>query len=217
MLRKFLAMTFLLMMLAANCSAAINFQEPVEIGSVSTAGGDGIKISGATDINATTDNRGNYIAGTATFGKLYLHFDAIELAQKAQAAISSADMKKIYNEVSFFGSSDVENSVPYFVFEGLTKIYRIDNNAGLSLYLLATETGGGGSMTVIGERGGKWVKYFNTREGKKKFGIAPNFYLTDFYTDGDEIIFSYSPDNTNFHELHYRWDSATQRFAVEKI
>lgn len=210
-------MTFLLMMLSANCSAVINFQEPVEVGSVSTGGGNGIKISGATDINATTDNRGNYFAGTATFGELYLHFDAMKLAQKAQAAKSSADMMKIYDEVSFFGSSDVANSVPYFVFEGITKIYRIDNNAGLTLYLLAMETGGGGSMTVIGERGGKWLKYFNTRDDKKKFDIAPNFYLTDFYTDGDEIIFRYSPDNTNVRELHYRWDSATQRFAVEKI
>ena len=215
MLKKFFAATLLLMTVCANC-AAMNFSEPVAVGTVSVAGGEGaLEIFGATEIDATTDNRGNYVAGTATFGGLYLHFDGVALAEKSRVATTSADMLKIYDEVSFFGGRDVKNSVPYFVFEGATKIYRLGNDAGLELYLLATETGGGGSVSVVGLRGGKWVRYFNTRDARKVYGIAPNFHMTDFSAAGDEIIFAYRMEQTNIRrELRYRWDAAAQWFAV---
>ena len=215
MLKKFFAATFVLLMMSANCFA-MNFSQPVNIGAVSTAGNeDAVTINGATKIDATTDNRGNYVTGTATFGGLYLHFDGAALAEKLRGATESTDFAAIYDSVSFFGGSDVKNSVPYYVFEGSTGIFRIDNDAGLELYLLTTETGGGGSMTVIGLRGGKWVKYFTTSDARKTYGIDYNFHLTNLHTAGDEIIFTYQLEQADtYRELHYRWDSAAQWFSV---
>ena len=215
MLKKFFAATILLLTLSANCFA-MNFSQPVNIGSVSTAGNeDAITINRATKIDATTDSRGNYVTGTATFGGLYLHFDGATLAEKIRASNELTNFAEIYDSVSFFGGSDVNNSVPYYVFEGSTGIFRIDNDAGLELYLLATDTGGGGSMTVIGLRGDKWVKYFTTNDACKTYGINYNFHLTNLHTAGDEIIFTYKLEQTDiYRELHYRWDSAAQWFGV---
>lgn len=215
MLKKFFATTFLLLIMSANC-AAMNFSQPVHIGTVSTAGNEyAIEIDGATKIDATLNNRGDYVTGTAIFGGLYLHFDGAALAEKIRSATESTDFTAIYNSVSFFGGNDAKNSVPYYVFEGSTGISRIDNDAGLELYLLATETGGGGSMSVIGLRGDKWVKFFTTRDACKTYGIDYNFYLTNLHTAGDEIIFTYRRAQTDtYRELHYRWDSSAQWFNV---
>ncbi len=216
MLKKFFATMLFVLTVAANCSA-MTFQSPVEIGSVSIAGGESaIKIFGATNINATQSSRPDtYVKGTANFGELYLHFDGEAFNRKMQQANSSADMMRIYDEVSFFGGRDVKNSVPIFVFEGVTTISRIANDAGLKLYLLATETGGGGSMTVIGERGGKWVKFFNTSETLKTYNVGRNFYMTNLRVAGDEIIFGYrSQQSDDYRELQYKWDAVAQWFGV---
>lgn len=214
MLKKFFALTILFLMTSASC-LAMTFQNPAEIGSVSAGGGDKLKIDGATEIHATPASRPNtYIKGVATFGEIYLYFDCAALSDKVKFANTSADMLKIYNETSFFGSSDAKNTVPHFVYEGLTKIYRIANDGGIKLYLLATETGGGGSMEVIGTNyDGTWVKYFNTRDGKKIFGLGYDFYFNSFRVAGDTIIFRYAQDN-NVRELCYKWNSSTQRFDV---
>ena len=214
MLKKFFAATILLLMMSANC-AAMNFSKPYPIGTVSNAGNeDALRISGANKIDATLDNRGNYVTGTANFDGLYLHFDGAALVEKLRGTDESTDFGAIYNSVSFFGGSDVKNSVPYYVFEGSTGIFRIDNDAGLALYLLATETGGGGSMTVIGLRGGKWVKFFTTSDACKVYGISYDFHLTNLSAAGDEIIFTYRSEAGTYRELHYRWDSAAQWFSV---
>lgn len=214
MLKKFFSATILLLMMAANCSA-MTLQTPAEIGSVSIAGDNGIKISGATNINATSGSEpGSCVKGTATFGELWLHFDGDRLNQLLTQSPDS-DMMKIYNEVSFFGSSDVKNSVPFFVFEGLTKIYRLGNDAGLTMYLLSTETGDNGSDAVIGEHGGKWVKYFDTSDAKKNYGLR-NFFKTDCRVAGNKIIFRYKAQQSDtYREIHYTWSEAAQWFAVD--
>lgn len=216
-MKKFFAVLILLLMTSASC-LAMTFQNPVEIGSISAGGGDKLKIDGATEIHAIPASRPNtYIKGVVTFGEIYLHFDCEALADRVKFAETSADMMKIYDETSFVGSRDVKNSVPHFIYEGLTKIYRIDNDGGLKLYLLSTETGGGGLMEVVGTNYyGNWVKYFNTRDGKKTFGLGYDFYFKSFRVAGDTIIFRYEQDN-NVRELHYKWNSSTQRFDVSVL
>ena len=212
-MKKFFALTILLLMTSASC-LAMTFQSPVTIGTISSSGDNAIVIDGTTNIDATAGQQSNsYIKGVAVFGgKLYLHFDGELFVNKMSQAFTPA----IYNEVSFFGDRNIKNTVAHFVFEGSTKIYRIDNDGNLALYLLATETGGGGSMTVIGTKSdGTWVKYFDTGDGKKNFGLSRDFYLQNFYTSGNAIIFRYSQWQTGtVCELHYNWDDKAQWFGI---
>lgn len=215
-LKKIFMATLLMLIISANC-LAMTFQEPVSVGAVTFAGSENaIEIYGATKIDATTGFKENcFVKGMATFNEtLYLHFDGEALMQRMMQNPSSAEMIKIYDEVSSIGSLDVANTVPFFVFEGSTKIYRLPNDAGLEIYLLATETGGGGSMRVIGNSSGNWVEYFNTNDDRKNYGFDVNFYLSNFRVEGDEIIFSYISDSEVFRELCYRWDSSAQWFSV---
>ena len=157
---------------------------------------------------------GDYSKGVAKFGNLYFHFDAPALNYVAKSR-SFEDEQKIFDDASRFGSGDFENTVPVYVFEGGTHIYPI-SGGGHEFYLLATETGGGGSMKVIGERGGKWVKFFDTNDAKKNYGVAYDFYIEDFHAADDTIIFVYKKwQEDNFCELRYKWDEAAQWFGVE--
>lgn len=213
-MKKIFALTMLLLMTSASC-LAMTFQTPVEVGTISSGGDNSIVIDGTTAIDATAGRKSNsYIKGVAVFGgKLYLHFDGELLTYKAQQQFNI----KIYDEVSFFGDRNQKNSVPHFVFEGSTKIFRIDNDANLALYLLATETGGGNLMKVIGTKtDGTWIKYFDTRDGKKNFGLSHDFYLQNFFVNGNVIIFRYSQWQTGIiRELHYTWDDKSQWFSAE--
>ena len=205
MFKKFFASTiFLLMFVFAAQTSAMTFYPPETIGSVSLGGRDGLKIDGATEINAESDGNA-YLRGFAIFGNgLYLHFDNATIAD--------------YNAGSWFGGSDKNNSVHYYVFEGYTKIYQIPNDEGLPLYLLSTEFGAGNVTMVIGERDGQWVTFFNLRDGKKYFALSPECYIKNFHTDGDTIIFTFENFNTKeISELFYTWNSATKKFGVQKI
>lgn len=125
-----------------------------------------------------------------------------------------AEKQKIFDDASRFGGDDVANTVPVFVFEGRTKVYPIISDDGREFYLLATETGGGGSMKVIGERNGVWVKYFDTLDMRKL--MEPEFYIKEFHASGDALVFVYKKFNTNKTcELYYQWDASADWFSVE--
>ena len=219
MLKKIFSVTVAIFFLTLSTTcAAMTFQQLVKIGSVSQGDRSGsIKIFDATKIDATRSSQEDcYVKGTATFGTLYLHFDGESFARKIQRATTSDDMIKIYSQVSFFGGSDVKNSVAHFVFEGRTNIYRLPNDAGIEMYLLEGETGGGGVMKVIGNRAGKWVNFFDTNDTKKNYGIGRDFFLNDLRVVGDEIIFVYrsGSEQNSCRELHYKWNAAAQWFGV---
>lgn len=189
-MKKFFALIIFLLMTCAQASA-MNLTLYEFVGSISqTSNPNEIKIEGYTQL------RGNFSKGVAVFNDdLYLHFDSS-------------------NEASRFGSSEISNTVPVYVFEGLTKIYPISGDDGREFFLLATETGGGSSFKVIGARDGKWVQYFNTSDMRKQ--IPHEFYLESFYVDGDKIIFLYKEwQKENFCKLCYKWDAAAQWFGVE--
>ena len=200
--KKFFAATFALLLLTAQVHA-MTLQQPVKIGLAGIGGRNGLSIRDATKIDATQS--GNvYLTGYAIFGdKLYLHFDD-----------ATADD---FTSGSWFGSSDRSNTVQYYVFEGSTAVSRLPNDAGLDMYLLSTETGGGNCTAVIGERDGKWVKFFDTNDAKKIFGLR-GWYTTDIRISGDTIILSMSSfDQKNSCELRYRWDESAKWFGVQKI
>ena len=188
-MKKFFALAIFLLMFAAQASAMnLTLREPV--GSISLDPKPfELKIEGYTRLD------GNFSKGVAAFNDLYLHFDSS-------------------NETSRFGGKNFSDTVPVYVFEGRTKIFPVNGDDGREFYLLATETGGGGSFKVIGARDGIWVQYFDTSDMRKQ--IPHEFYLENFFVDGDTIIFLYKEwQKENFCELRYKWDAAAQWFGVE--
>lgn len=215
-MKKIFGLIVTLMMISANCFA-MTFSQPVKIGSVSVAGGpsDGIKIDGATSIKdfSTVKNVKGYTKGIARFGNsLYFYFNKEYFDQHFNGYGTDLDRK-----VSRFGGTDVKNTAPIFTFEGNTQIYRIKNDGGIELYLAQTETGGGGSIQVFGKtKEGKWVRYFNTNDARKSFGIPNRSYIESFFMVDDEIILQFSPGRMRQDgELRYKWDDKAQWFGVE--
>lgn len=200
-MKKFLAVMFALMLFAAQASA-MTFQSPEKIGSAGTSG-NGLTIDGATKIDGDSDGKG-YTKGIAIFGdKLYLHFDVATASD--------------FNQGSYFGSSDVKNSVQYYVFEGLTKISRLPNDSGVDMYLLETEGGAGNVVALIGNRNGKWVKFFDTSDVKKSHDLK-GYYTKDIRFSDDTITLVMSSfDQKNSCELRYTWDKSAKWFNLQKI
>ena len=196
-MRKFFA-TIIFMMMFASQVSAMNLTLYESVGSISLSPVPfELKIDGFTKLD------GNFSKGVATFNDdLYFHFDCKLLSENFEAA-------------SRFGGENFSNTVPVYVFEGMTKIFPITGD-GREFYLLATETGGGNSMKVIGDRNGSWVKYFDTSDMRKQ--MPQEFYLENFYAEGDTIIFLYKEwQQENFCELRYTWNENAHRFGVELI
>ena len=208
MLKKFRLAVILVLMFSSQASA-MQLKINESVGSIGLgAGAFTLQIDGGKQIE------GDSSKGVVLFKNLYFHFNALLLKEKMPQAKSYDEEQKIFDRASRFGGTDVENCVPVFVFEGRTKIIPICSDDGREFYLLATETGGGGSIKVIGERDGAWVQYFDTYDTRRQLG--GEFYIKDFYVAGDTIVFVYEEWNTKAtRELHYKWDEAAQWFGVE--
>ena len=221
-MKKIFVMLMIFLTITSN-AFAMTLSQPVKIGEISVAGGpqDGIKIDGATTIRdySTKKESGNYKKGYAIFGKsLYFYFNKEYYLQNYMNV--GTDVKKIQkldSKVSRFGGTDVKNSVPIFTFEGMTEIYKIENDSGLELYVARTETGGGGGIEVFGTtKEGKWVKYFDTLDARRNFGMSSSAYVREFFTFGNEIIVQYGKARSNTSgELRYKWNEGSKWFGVE--
>lgn len=206
-MKKFFVLIICLLIISAQASAMdLELSQP--LGNISLgAKRFTLRIEGSD----LTD--GDYSKGAAQFGDLYFYFDCT-LFDEIQS--HNKTFEEIESLASRFGNNDFENAVPVYVFEGMTKIFRLNGDDGHEFYLLATETGGGSSMKVIGERGGKWIKFFDTSDMRKQ--IPQEYYLENFYTDGDTIIFVYKQwQENNFCELRYKFYAAAELFGVEVI
>ena len=200
--------TLILMLLIAAQVEAVNFELSQPLGNISL-GAERFTLH----IEGSDLNDGDYSKGVAKFGDLYFHFDCT-LFDEIQSR--GKTFEEIESLASRFGGRDFENAVPVYVFEGMTKIFRLSSDDGREFYLLATETGGGSSMKVIGTRDGTWVKFFDTSDMRKQ--IPQEYYLENFYAAGDTIIFVYKKwQEDNFCELRYKFYAATELFGVEII
>ena len=206
-MKKFFATIIFLLMLSAQASA-MDLKLSQSLGNISLG-----RNNFTLKIEGSNLNDGDYSKGVATFGDLFFHFDCT-LFNEIQSR--NKTFEEIESSASRFGSSDFENAVPVYVFEGMTKIYRLSSDDGREFYLLATETGGGSSMKVIGSRAGKWTKFFDTSDMRKQ--IPREYYIEDFFAAGDTITFVYKEwQENNFCELRYKWNEAANWFGVEII
>lgn len=209
MFKRFLIAAFVLLMMSAQASA-MQLTLGESLGSIGL-GSEFFTLS----IDDGNQIDGDESKGVVLFGEnLYFHFDATLLENQMPQAKTAAQEQKIFDDASRFGSDDVANTVPVFVFEGRTTIYPITSDDGREFYLLATETGGGSSMKVIGERDGAWVQYFDTSDMRKL--IDREFYIEEFHAAGDALVFVYKQWGTeNTCELYYQWDASVDWFGVE--
>ena len=209
-MKKFFMSLIVLLMMTAQASAMdLKLNRGVDW-SIGLGGAQKLRIEGYTRLD------GDFSKGIAIFGDdLYFHFNGT-LFDEIQTR--GKTFEEIESLVSRFGSADFENCVPVFVFEGGTKIFPISSDDGREFFLLATETGGGGSMKVIGERGGKWVKFFDTQDVKKNHQMAWDYYIKDFFATGNKIIFIYEQwESKKICRLIYTWDETAQWFDLEVI
>ena len=209
MFRKFFAAAALVLLLTARASA-------MELSIGESAGSIGLGSEFFTlEIDGGEQIDGDETKGVVLFGdNLYFHYDATLLEEQMPQAKTFAEEEAIFDAASRFGDSDAENCVPVFVFEGRTKIYPITSDDGREFYLLATETGGGSSLKVLGVHDGTWVKYFDTLDMRRQ--IPLEFYIKEFRAEGDTLVFVYEKWNGNDTcELRYQWDAAAQWFGVE--
>ena len=209
---------FILFFIISSDCLAITLSQPVKIGEIIYRGG--LDLRGATSIKdfSTVKRPGIYDRGVASFGNsLYLYFNREYYEQNFKSAKTLNDRIKLRNKVSRFGGADVKNSVPIFVFEGGTEIYQIKNDGGIELYLTKSGTGSGDGFEVFGTtKEGKWVKYFDTDDAVKNFGIPRDEWFSRFFTFGDTIIIQYHPQHSsNNSELRYKWDDKAKWFGVE--
>lgn len=203
MKKFFLAITLMLMICAQASAMELKIHRDVDW-SISLAPEPfTMKIDGYSQLI------GDFSKGVAIFGdKLYFHFNALALRDNVHE-------ENFLESASRFGGSDFKNTVPVYTFEGSTRIYPISSDDGREFFLLSTETGGGGSMKVIGTRDGKWVKFFDTLDAKKNH-LGWNVYLQNFYLDGNKIIFVYEHGDTKkISRLIYTWDEAAKWFSVD--
>lgn len=209
MFKRFLIAAFVLIVMSAQASA-MQLTLGKSLGSIGV-GSEFFTLS----IDDGNQIDGDESKGVVLFGEnLYFHFDATLLENKMPQAKTFAEEQAIFDAASRFGGDDLANTVPVFVFEGRTTIYPITSDDGREFYLLATETGGGGSMKVIGERDGAWVQYFDTADMRKQ--IDREFYIDEFHAAGDALVFVYKQWGTETTcELYYQWDASVDWFGVE--
>lgn len=189
-------------------ASTINFELHESIGSVSARWLSQekkftMKLEGYTRLD------GDLSKGAAVFDdELYFHFDCA-------------------NEKSGFGGSNAADAIPVYVFEGLTQIRPVTCNDGRKFWLLMTETGGGGTANLVGERkDGKWVSYFEERylTTMKKLremyqvNLGEDYEFRKLYAEDDAIVFYYEQMKTKkVCLIVYKWDDATESFNSEVV
>ena len=218
-LKKFFALTILLLMIAAPVSAMRLELHPQPIGKISGLNKDKFFIDGATKINGNGNNN-YYTKGVAVFAdKNYPRENPKKYGSEAnnifygQPIYFHFDVSK---KLSNLGGETVKDSMPVDFFNSEREIYLINNTAGHSLYLLKMNTSPGDSMIIIGTRNDKWVELLDVQSLRKKYNLGSNYTLEKFFTDYHKIIFRYKT-MTDTVDVVCSWHEVNRKFSTEVI
>ena len=219
--KKFWVMViFAVMFLLSENVSAMTFSQPVEIGYIGhyfQSPYEGMPISGESYNSGKIyperegiGNGGTYVVGIARFGN------------GSNALYCSYDCNDDYLK---FGG---QNNYVVSLGRGAKKIYRIDSDEGLTLYVIDTFRFGG--IDIIGrQKNGKWFsyvdsdvltdKYFN---GKMAYQWIGGVLYGRVHVAGDTVTipYSYQLDGGEMieeGELRFKWDDAAQGFSIEKV
>lgn len=202
------------LLFSGNCFA-MQFSQPIEIGQIGVIQvGGGILVDNAFYNNGSRYNKKNdtdrYGKGIAGFGEknnaLYVHYD-------------------YYNErdIFYFGDKDKNNTIEdkFLHF----KLYKINTNEGITIYLLYKSYGSEANYLIIGKRAdGRFVKYIDTNElSQRYFGwngksISPIIY-PKLYTQNDILVIEYQRYGNKQlikGKFYFKWDDNAQWFGVKQ-
>ena len=223
---SFLMMFFVI---SANCSA-MTFSQPVEIGKISLAPMGLFEVEGYAYHKGTTSTKKEYAhlnmyeQGLARFGDgedaLYFRYDSNQKVETPNSVVPEIFSK--------FGSQDAKNNVQ--VLPGIpTTIFRIRTDSGITFYMLShgDAAGFGTHQTLIGRRkDGTFVKYFETREIKKRYfdsrtASRTSDELGKIAFEENTMIIRYGKYDVNGFvpsgEFRFKWDDSAQWFGVERV
>lgn len=172
-MRKIWGLVLCMCFLFSGNGFAMQFSQPVEIGSVfvDQTGKQGILIKNASHNNgdyytkARKNNRNTYGKGIAQFGNgedaLYVHYNYY------------TDFGKFY-----FGGKNKQNTIASPNIVTIYDIFRIYTNEGITLYPLHRFYGPESEYIIIGRRAdGKFVKYINTEEITKRYFSEKSYVI----------------------------------------
>ena len=219
MLKKFFAVTVLLMLFAVpvNAMRLELYEQP--IGKI-FPGNDGFQFEGATKISGKQIGKDTYSKGVALFGDKRYPRNPEDLKHYSHT-VDTFDAGKLYfhfdaaKKISNFGDRDAKNSVA-IENHGEREIYVIYNSAGDNFFLLKEFIGTGDGVKIIGLKGGKWIEYLDALNLRKKYNIGWNFHMAKVLTEDNKIIFRYTL-NVHTIDVICRWHGGNQEFYTEAV
>ena len=221
---------FAIVCLSANITFAMNFSNPVKVGTIVAANIGGFAFrDGAFNTGSLAKNakRGAYERGVARFSEgsdaLYFHY-------------YMGTYKSRYNDrVMLFGSKNINNTIKVPIL--FAEVARITNDMGLTMYVIhdSYDLPEENSYTLIGlNREGKWVKYFDSDSIAKQYFGKPekvwsdnSIWFDNLECQGDTVIIQYHRYHRGLRnnksgyvkegEFRFKWDDVAQWFGVEQV
>ncbi|MBQ7453514.1 MAG: hypothetical protein IJS69_00440 [Selenomonadaceae bacterium] len=215
MLKKFFALTFLFIIIAAPTSAMRLELVTQPVGEISGVQQKIFIITGATKIEGTGSNS-QYTKGVAVFADgeytrenpgdyaighgnifpgepIYFHFD-------------------VDKKICKLGDRNAKNSLDFDLFDDSCEIFLIGNTSGHDLYLVKVGT----AIKVIGLKDGKWVELLDVNTLREKHDVGWNYSLEKFFTEDNKIIFRYKLRDDQI-DLVCRLHEVNRKFYTEAI
>ena len=118
-----------------------------------------------------------------------------------------------------FGSTSSSDNTIKFTFDFSMVFYEIKNDKNLPMYLVQTNsTGGGGDVTIIGvNRDGRYFKYIGKDHFKSLYSSSKESALADrqeFIVDGDTLIIQCQTFNKQQWRYLLKWDEKARWFGI---
>ncbi len=223
-MKKFLGLTLMLMFIASNCFA-MTFSQPVKIGSIGhyfQSPWEGLPISGESYNSGKPHNERRKLSD-GTSAKTY-EVGIARFGNGDDALYCSYNYKDDY--LKFGGKDNYVLSIG----RSAKKIYRIDSDEGLTVYVIDTLRFGG--FNIIGrQKNGNWFSYVNSKvmtdkyfNGKMAYKGSEGVVYHDgeVKVNGDTIIIPchYQTERRSSvteSELRFKWDDKAQWFGVQHI
>ena len=216
-MKKIFSLIAFMMLISSTC-LAMTFSQPVKIGGgVTWSQAGGFLVNGAIN-NKVEKNfyRGGRI--TERFSKGVAQF-----GNENEIVYEHYDYEKYKTRV-LIGGENISNT---FSIEGIENylIYSIRNDSNIKMYmiLLGNDVHWEDGYIIFGKRAdGRFVKYFDTYELRKKYFGDADITFGDIIFDKDKITIFYESKTsshryTKIGEFRFKWDEAAQWFGIEQV
>lgn len=219
-MKKILGLTLMLIFIASNC-LAMTFSQPEKIG--------GIGFPVQTPYRYYLVNGASYNSGTPyteQYNGKITYKEGIAVFGNGEKALYCQYVHALNWKYAFkFGG---KNNYVIAIDSQYKKIYKIDTDEGLTLYLIERNSGSE-RINIIGrQKDGKWVSYIDSEklsqiyfEGKEAYKSNDGVHYYSPQVKSDSIVIPYkfqlNHNIINSGEFRFKWDEAAQWFGIEKV